>query len=122
MEKAKKFEDLVLWQKSHALVLANYKISASFPRNEDFGLTSQFRRAAVSIPANIAEGFAKESVADKARYLNIAQASLEEVKYYLILINDLGYGDTREVKEQANEVGRILNAYRNSVLMEKANF
>ncbi|MEQ9823573.1 MAG: four helix bundle protein [Puniceicoccaceae bacterium] len=122
MEKAKKFEDLVLWQKSHALVLASYKISASFPRNEDFGLTSQFRRAAVSIPANIAEGFAKESVADKARYLNIAQASLEEVKYYLILINDLGYGDTREVKEQANEVGRILNAYRNSVLMEKANF
>ena len=121
MDKAKKFEDLVLWQKAHLMVLAGYKLSRGFPKEEMFGLTSQFRRALVSIPANIAEGFVKESSADKARYLNIAQGSLEEVKYYLILIQDLGYGDSQHLRNQANEVGRILNSYRSAVLREKAN-
>ena len=121
MEKAKKFEDLILWQKAHSIVLAGYKLSNEFPKEEVYGLTSQFRRALISIPANIAEGFAKESPADKARFLNIAQGSLEEVKYYLILINDLRYGKTQEMKDQLSEIGRILNAYRNSILKRTSN-
>jgi four helix bundle protein len=66
-------------------VLAVYRISKNFPREEIYGLTSQFRRAAVSIPANIAEGFKKRGCNDKARFMNIAQGSLEECRYYLIL-------------------------------------
>lgn len=86
---AKKFQDLIVWQKAHKFVLEVYKISQLFPKNEQYGLTSQFRRSAVSIPANIAEGFKKRGQADKARFFNIAQGSLEETRYYLILINDL---------------------------------
>jgi four helix bundle protein len=74
---ARTFEDLVVWRKSRALVLQIYRLSADFPRSEIYGLTSQLRRAAVSITANIAEGFKKRSKADKARFLNIAEASLE---------------------------------------------
>ena len=88
---ARSFEDLVVWQKSHALVLAIYRVSARFPKSELYGLVSQIRRAAVSVPANIAEGFKKRGKPDKARFMNIAQGSLEEVRYYLILANDLEY-------------------------------
>ena len=98
MEKAKtkiqSFRDLIVWQKAHQFVLDAYKISQGFPREEIYGLTSQFRRAAVSVAANIAEGFKKRGQPDKARFLNIAHGSLEECRYYLILISDLGYGDT----------------------------
>lgn len=69
-----------------------YQYSESLPKNELYGLTSQVRRAAVSIPSNIVEGFKKKSKTDKARYLNIAQGSLEERRYYLILARDLNYG------------------------------
>ena len=82
---AKKFEDLVVWQKVHQFVLAAYRLSQTFPRSEIYGLSSQFRRAAVSIAANIAEGFKKRSKADKLRFYNIAQGSIEESRYYLIL-------------------------------------
>jgi four helix bundle protein len=81
-EPAKTFEDLVVWQKAHQFVLAVYRVSRSFPRSETYGLTSQFRRAAVSVAANIAEGFRKRGKADKIRFLNIAQGSLEESRYY----------------------------------------
>ncbi|MCG3148093.1 MAG: hypothetical protein PCFJNLEI_01535 [Verrucomicrobiae bacterium] len=74
------------------------------------------RRAAVSIPANIAEGFVKRSQADKIRYYNIAQGSLEESKYYLVLAHDLGYlKDVTEETAQANEIGRLLNGLINSI-------
>ena len=82
---AKSFQDLLVWQKSHQFVLGVYGLTKNFPRSETYGLTSQFRRAAVSIPANIAEGFRKRGKADKVRFLNIAQGSLEECRYYLIL-------------------------------------
>ncbi len=80
---AKAFHDLIVWEKAHQFVLSIYHLSGNFPKNETYGLTSQIRRAAVSVPANIAEGFKKRTKPDKARYMNIAQASLEECRYYL---------------------------------------
>lgn len=74
------------------------------------------RRAAVSIAANIAEGFRKRSKADKARFMNIAEGSLEESHYYLILAQDLGYGRTDEIREALEEVSRMLNAYSRAIL------
>jgi four helix bundle protein len=75
--KSKSFEDVVVWQKAHSWVLAVYRFTEKFPKHETFGLASQFRRAAVSVPANFAEGFKKRGSADKVRFYNIAQGSLE---------------------------------------------
>ena len=100
---AKSFEDLVVWQKAHGFTLQVYAATRSFPKDELFGLTSQFRRAAVSVPANVAEGFRKRSEADKARYLNISEGSLDECRYYLILANDLGYQKNRRSGNQATK-------------------
>ena len=88
---ARSFRELVVWQKAHEFVLGVYRLTESFPDREKFGLSHQMRRAAVSIAANIAEGFGKRSHAEKARFLNIAEGSLEECRYYLILAQDLGY-------------------------------
>jgi four helix bundle protein len=116
MEPALSFEDLVVWQKSHQFVLEIYKLTKSFPKEELFGLTSQLPRAAVSIPANIAEGFKKRGQLDKARFLNISQGSLEECRYYLILVQDLKYGNALELKKRLDEIGKILSAYCHAVL------
>jgi four helix bundle protein len=113
---ARDFQDLIVWQKAHQFVLSSYKISGSFPSHEMYGLTSQFRRAAVSIPANIAEGFKRKTKADKARYMNIAQASVEECRYYLILIKDLSYYDTSEVMSSLEEISKLLDSYTSSIL------
>lgn len=113
---AQTFRDLIVWQKAHQFVLDAYKLSKSFPREEIYCLTSQFRRAAISIAANIAEGFKKRGQADKGRFLNIAHGSLEECRYYLILISDLGYGDTMDLTKQLEEVSRLLTSYTNAVL------
>jgi four helix bundle protein len=110
------FESLQIWQKSHKFDLKIYEMTEHFPDSEKFGLTSQFRRAAVSIPANIAEGYGKRSSADKARFYNIAQGSLNECRYYLRLAKDLGYADTRSIRQQLNEVGKMLNSYTQKVL------
>ena len=90
-KKIKHFTDLIVWQKSHQLVLDIYKITSGFPNEEKFGLVSQMRRAAYSIPANIAEGFKRQDAKDKIRFYNIAQGSLSEVSYFLILATDLNY-------------------------------
>jgi len=117
MQPAKSFRDLIVWQKSHQFVLAVYQVTRSdFPREEIYGLTSRFRRAAVSIAANIAEGFRKQSKADKGRILNIAEGSLEECRYYLILATDLGYMNNETLWKLTEEIGRLLNAYRNTIL------
>ena len=117
MQPAKSFRDLIVWQKSHQFVLAVYRMTrADFPREEMYGLTSQFRRAAVSIAANIAEGFRKQSKADKARMLNISEGSLEECRYYLILAKDLEYTSNDTLWELTEEIGRMLNSYRNTIL------
>ncbi|MBI3247294.1 MAG: four helix bundle protein [Deltaproteobacteria bacterium] len=113
---AKTFEDLVVWQKSHALVLGIYRLSATFPKDERYGLTSQIRRAVISIPANIAEGFKKRGKADKARFMNIAQGSLEEIRYYLILVRDLGYLENSSLRDQLEEVSRLLDTYSRAIL------
>ncbi|MCG3146848.1 MAG: hypothetical protein PCFJNLEI_00282 [Verrucomicrobiae bacterium] len=113
---AKTFRDLIVWQKAHQLVLEVYRWSEAFPKSETYGLTSQLRRAAVSIPANIAEGFKKSGRADKARFMNISQGSLEECRYYLILAKDLSYGDNTPVMSRLEEVSRLLEAYAAAIL------
>ena len=113
---ARTFEDLVVWQKAHQFALAVYRLTRMFPRSEVYGLTSQFRRAAVSIAANIAEGFRKRGSADKVRFLNIAQGSLEESRYYLILARDLEYGDVSEAKAVLEETSKLLEAYSRTIL------
>ena len=110
-EPARRFEDLVVWQKSHALTLRVYALTKLFPREELFGLTAQMRRAAISVAANIAEGFTKRGRSDKARYMNVAQGSLEELRYYFILARDLTYVSADVEWPEIDEVGRMLGAY-----------
>ena len=112
---AKRFEDLVEWQRAHQFVLGVYRLSRLFPRSETYGLSSQARRAAVSVAANIAEGFKKRGNSDKLRFYNIAQGSLEESRYYLILAKDLAYGDVVEAFQLLEEVSRLLEAYSQAI-------
>jgi four helix bundle protein len=113
---ARTFQDLLVWQKAHAFVLEAYAFTALFPKQETYGLAMQMRRAAVSIPANIAEGFRRRGRADKVRFLNIAEGSVEECRYFLILAKDLGYGDTQKLSPALEEVSRLLNAYSTAIL------
>src|SRR5690242_11827296 len=106
---ARSFKELIVWQKAHQFALEVYRFTRGFPADGRYGLTSQIRRAAVSVPANIAEGFPKRGPNDKARFFNIAQGSLEEVHYYLISAKDLGYGDNSKLLSLCDEVGRVLN-------------
>ena len=113
---AKSFQDLIVWQKSHALTLRIYRVTARYPKTEVYGLISQVRRAATSVPANIAEGFKRASRADKARMLNVAQGSLEELRYYMLLAQDLGYENDPALAGNLDEVARLLDAYRRKIL------
>ena len=113
---ARTFQDLVVWQRAHRFVLGAYVFTAAFPKQETYGLSLQMRRAAVSIPANIAEGFRRRSKADKARFMNMAEGSVEECRYFLILAKDLGYGDTGELSAMLDEVSRLLTAYAGAIL------
>lgn len=108
---ARTFEDLIVWQKAHALVLEVYRITGSFPKDEIFGLTSQIRRAAISVTSNIVEGFNRNSQADKLKFYNYSRASLEEVRYQLLLASDLGFAETAQLQNSAKEVQRLLSAY-----------
>ena len=113
---SKSFQDLIVWQKAHQFVLSIYRFSETFPKNEMYGLTSQLRRSAISVPANIAEGFKKKTKPDKVRFMNISQGSLEECRYYLILSKDLGYGNSMELVSQLEEVSKLLEAYSKAIL------
>ena len=113
---AKTFRDLVVWRKAHKFVLGSYRFTAVLPKQETYGLCSQLRRSAVSIAANIAEGFRKRGRADKVRFMNTAEGSIEECRYYLILAEDLGYGETKDLMEMLEEVSRLLNAYSKAIL------
>jgi four helix bundle protein len=116
MEKTKSFEELLVWQKAHEFVLLVYKITEDFPKHEIFGLTSQFRRAAVSIAANIAEGYKKKDYENKLNFLNIAHSSLEECRYYIILSKDLKYQNESKLIELIDETGKLLNAYSKAIV------
>jgi len=113
---AKTFRDLLVWQKAHEFVLSVYKFTEAFPKQETYGLALQMRRAAVSIPANIAEGFRRRGKLDKVRFMNIAEASIEECRYYLILAQDLGYGQMDSLMNTLEDVSRLLNAYSKAIL------
>lgn len=119
-EPASSFKDLIVWQKAHQFVLDIYRLTKSFPRSEMYGLTSQLRRAAISIAANIAEGFKKKGKRDKARFYNISQGSLEECHYYLILSHDLEYADTALLVENLMEISKMLESYRKTILSSKS--
>lgn len=98
-----------MWREGHKLVLMVYRITKEFPGEEKFGLVTQMRRAAVSIPANIAEGFKRRGLQDKIRFYNTSEGSLEELKYFLILSKDLGYiPASDDLMTQAEKVGRLL--------------
>ena len=115
MATAKRFTDLIVWQKAHVLVQDVYSIATLFPRDEVYCLTAQLKRAIISVPANIAEGFTRTSNHEKIRFYNIAQASLEESRYFLILAHDLHFTDTSQILIQLTEVARILESYKNAV-------
>ncbi len=106
-----KFEDILAWKKAHELTLMVYALTKDFPREEIFGLTSQIRGAAVSVPSNIAEGFKRRTKSDSIHFYNIAQGSLEEAKYQLLLARDLGYIRNSDFDLSAvitDEAGRLL--------------
>jgi len=107
------FRDLVLWQKAMALASAAYSTTRSLPRDEAFGLTRQIRRAAVSVPSNIAEGSARRTSRDYLAFLHVSRGSLAELRTQLLLARDVGFltdSDLRSLESQVDEVGRLLNA------------
>jgi len=117
-EKEKGFRKLLVWQRAHELVLFIYQLTNGFPSEEKFGLTSQLQRAAVSVPANIAEGYAYQREKQFARFLRIAQGSLAEVEYYLFLAKDLAYISEEtyaKVEKLRGEVGYLLHRLIKSV-------
>ncbi len=116
------FKDIIAWQKSYEFVLLTYKVTRQFPDFEKYGLSSQFQRAAVSIVANIAEGYKKLSKADKLRFMNISQGSLEECRCYIMLSKDLGYINEDEFQSLTFSIDGAsfyLNAYCKAIKEDK---
>lgn len=113
-----RFQDLKVWQRSHMLVLEIYRLSKDFPAAERFGLVSQLRRAAASVPTNIAEGSKRQRRPDYARFLNIAEGSLAETEYLILLSGDLGYlprDHATRLTDEVTEIARMLHALRSKV-------
>ena len=116
------FEDLVAWQKARVFINHVYRATKNFPNEEKFGLTSQFQRAAVSIAANIAEGYKRMGKDDKLRFFNYSQGSLEECRCYIILSNDLGYITDNEAStllQEIEDTSRLLNSYCSAITTKK---
>jgi four helix bundle protein len=109
----KNFRNLQVWQKSHALTLQVYQVTNSYPKSELFSLTSQTRRAAASVPANIAEGYGRGSDAEFGRFLHIASGSACELEYHLMLAHDLNFlssANHATLDAEVNEIKRMLAA------------
>lgn len=116
-DKITTFTDLEVWKRSHKLTLSIYLLTRGFPSEEKFGLVSQMRRAAVSVPANIAEGFYRRTKRDKTSFYTIALVPLHELRYYLILSKDLKYMESnKELLEDVKSVGMMLNKLISTVL------
>ena len=116
--KVRNYQELIVWQKAMDLVELIYSSSKSFPRDEIYGLTSQVRRAAVSIPSNIAEGQGRRTTADFLRHLSISYGSLREVETQTLIAERLQYlttQRTQEILKMAGEVGRLLNGLTSSL-------
>ena len=112
------FRRLVIWQRAHQLSLRLYKETATFPAHELYGIVSQIRRAAVSVPTNITEGCGRGTVAELRRFLDIATGSLSELEYLLILTNDLKYipqGVYEELLEEVTGIRRMITVYRKTL-------
>lgn len=110
----KSFTEIKAWQKAHELVIFVYNLTNNYPKTETYNLTSQTRRSAVSIPSNLAEGFKRTSRNDSVHFYNIAEGSLEELKYQLLLARDLRYIDDQSYKnvyDLCQEVGRLINGW-----------
>lgn len=108
------FQDLVGWQRAIQLSVAIYKLTASFPKEELFGLTSQLRRAGVSVASNIAEGYGRTSTGEYKHFLGMARGSLSEVQTQLVITRELGYGSLEALattQGYADEVGRLISSY-----------
>ena len=117
----RKFQELIVWQKAHKLVLDVYQTTKRFPREEQYGLVSQMRRSAVSVPVNIVEGHKRKSKREFANFMSVAEGSLEELKYHLLLSQDLHYlpKDTAtDLFDSAEEVGRMLSGLKTHVKEE----
>lgn len=110
MAKVSRYQDLVAWQKAYSLTLAVYRESQRFPPEERFGLQQQMRRAAVSIPSNIAEGFGRHTTADYLRFLDMARGSAYELETQIQLAHNLGYMRQEAIKSEIGDVERLLNA------------
>jgi len=113
-----RFQQLLVWQKAHHFALDVYRTTGQFPRQEQFGLVSQMRRAAMSAPSNIAEGTERSSIKDRRHFHEMARTSLEELKYQCILAKDLGYfseSDAHRLIAQAKEVGKMLRGLDRSL-------
>jgi four helix bundle protein len=118
----KDFRDLQVWHKAHLLALDSYKATSGFPKQEMFGMTSQIRRAAVSIAANIAEGCGKRGNGEFQRFLNIAAGSASELEYHYLLGHDLAYiadGDYARLRDGVVEVKRMLASLLRKVDAER---
>lgn len=115
MQPAKSFKDLIVWQKAYKFVLDIYRATETFPKSELYGITSQMRRASVSIAANIAEGFKRKGKQDKLRFYNIAEGSIEEVKFFLMLSKDLNFLNDSSLFEKLEEVSKLLNGYSQTI-------
>jgi four helix bundle protein len=110
------FKDLIAWQKSHELVIELYKATSSFPPTEQFGITNQLRRAAVSIVSNIAEGFGRRTALDRGRFYDTARASLYEVQSQLLVSRDVGFLQAKvydELEEKADTVQKLMTGLIN---------
>ncbi len=115
MTPAKTYRDLRVWQSAHAFVMEVYACTRCFPKEEQFGLTSQLRRASVSVPSNIVEGFSRWGDNDKIKFYNIAEASLNEAEYQLFLAQELNYSDAGKARNIALDTKRLLAAFIKSI-------
>lgn len=115
------FRDLSVWQKSHALAIMVYKATTGFPKDEHFGLTSQMRRASVSVAANIAEGCGRGSEAELARFLQIAMGSSSELEYHVVLANDLCFLDSADYAGLVKNVQEVKKMLASFILKLKAD-